>query len=251
MAQPVTIPREITVSGRRFTRRCENYFLPLDASAADVESLFDYMAPSYEAVTDTGLNSIIARRLLREGVQHIMISDTTQPRMLDFGCGLGATWRALQDLSGSVPEYQGVELYGCDISKAMVDLSRQRGFIRACQSQYAHTAFGGEIFDVVIAMFVMHYFIDDAPLAEIARILKPEGLFIASLPSSEHGDVAHYRNRLASEPGFGDASVFEIETDAEQPRQIPVLHCRRVDRSPQPGQAEGAGAGQPGGSILV
>ncbi|MDP9149029.1 MAG: class I SAM-dependent methyltransferase [Myxococcota bacterium] len=104
-------------------------------------------------------------------------------RVLDFGCGTGDLARAFAE--------RGYEVTACDLSEPM--LAR------------AHAAFGdavrwvaldaasprlpfadGEL-DAVVASSVLEYVADpNAVLYECARILRPSGLLVASVPQVRH-----------------------------------------------------------------
>lgn len=225
------VPREVTISGRRYLRRCENYFLPLDADAKDVEALFDHMASRYDAVTDAALNCLVSRRLLERAMRHGLTARDDVLRVADFGCGSGATWREWQALAGSKPDYRLIQLSGCDLSEKMVALSHRCGFSRAFRCDYARTEFASDFFDVVLVSFVMHYFNDGRPIHEIARILKPGGLLLAALPSAERKELHRYRAMLRNEVSLGRIRSSEMRTATEQPRRIPILRCEKLSAS--------------------
>jgi SAM-dependent methyltransferase len=224
----VRVPREVTIAGRRYLRRCENYFLPLDADAKDVELLFDHMASRYDSVTDAALNCVVSRRLLERAMRHGATAGDGILRIADFGCGSGATWREWQSLAGSKPDYGRIKLFGCDLSEKMVDQSHRCGFSRAFRCSYAHTDFESDFFDVVLASFVMHYFNDRRPVHEIARILKPGGLLLATLPSAERKELDRYRSMLRDEASLRRIRSSETRTDTEQRRRIPILRCEKL-----------------------
>ena len=100
-------------------------------------------------------------------------------RVLDAGCGSGATVEAL------VPQ---AEVYGMDIGK---------GFVRFCQETYGkvgksgfvladvrHIPFCTGIFDSVICSEVIeHIHSRDVAIAEFYRVLRPAGLLILTTPN--------------------------------------------------------------------
>lgn len=104
---------------------------------------------------------------------------TKTARVLDAGCGSGATVEAL------LPH---AEVYGMDIGK---------GFVRFCQEKYGelgqsgfvladvrHIPFHAGIFDSVICSEVIeHIHGRDIALAEFHRVLRPAGLLILTTPN--------------------------------------------------------------------
>jgi ubiquinone/menaquinone biosynthesis C-methylase UbiE len=94
-------------------------------------------------------------------------------RLLDVGTGPG---RALRELRRLSPD---VELYGLDVSAAMLDLARRNlaGIaVDLRQGSIAHTGYADGFFDLVTCTKSFYLWDDPAAgLAEIHRILKPGG----------------------------------------------------------------------------
>src|ERR1022692_4731868 len=101
-------------------------------------------------------------------------------RVLDIGCGPGITVRHLIE--------RGFECYGVDISNEMIAQCRRdfghlhrahflTGRIEALPFPDAH-------FDVVLCIGVMEYLENDrVAVSELARVVKPGGSVIGSLPN--------------------------------------------------------------------
>jgi len=110
-----------------------------------------------------------------------MVGDRRKGRMLDVGCGPGVT-----------ADYfvkRGFDLYGVDIAPEMI---RQCGETFAGVDR-AHFSVGvieklefpDGFFDVVTAMGVVEYIEDDArAVAEMARVTRPGGIVIVTLPNA-------------------------------------------------------------------
>lgn len=96
-------------------------------------------------------------------------------RILDFGCGLGRTLRALPDSHW--------QLHGCDIDGALIEWSRQ--MLPACQFEISANLpplpYPNRQFDVVYAVSVFTHF-DAAMQAqwaeEISRVVAESGYFL-------------------------------------------------------------------------
>lgn len=123
-------------------------------------------------------------------------------KLLDAGCGEG---RNLEYFMQS-----GYPVYGIDKNENFISYLRQRSGLPETEAE-AHfrtetveqMSFDNESFDVVISNAVLHFAKDDnhfrAMLAEMWRVLKPEGMFFCRLATSigiekriEHIEGRHY-----------------------------------------------------------
>lgn len=112
------------------------------------------------------------------GLSHLEF--TPNAAMLDIGCGGGANLKRLLSRADSGTAY------GVDYSNVSIELSREtcseeiaagRCFVE--QADVASLPFADERFDIVTA-FETVYFWQDMPraLAEVRRVLKPQGRFL-------------------------------------------------------------------------
>jgi ubiquinone/menaquinone biosynthesis C-methylase UbiE len=121
-------------------------------------------------------------------------------RVLDFGCGSGDITRALA--------VDCFTMTGIDLSPAMIAMARQQPGAEGIDWAVAQPGsvtlpFTDAAFDGVLASSVLEYHPDPAAqLAEIARVLKPGGVFAFTVP-----DMAHPL-RAAEEKWRGLASGF-------------------------------------------
>ncbi len=115
--------------------------------------------------------------------------------ILDAGCGTGAMLCDLQALGPVV---------GLDIESQALALARTRGDFPLVQARLEALPFQSEQFQLVTALDVLEHLPDERPaLQEIRRVLRPDGVLIATVPAyswlwSRH-DVAlhHYRRYTA------------------------------------------------------
>lgn len=104
--------------------------------------------------------------------------------VLDFGCGTGEITCSLAAL--------GWQMTGCDASTAMIKRARQAGdgTIRweNLEGDSDHgLPFADAAFDGVISSSVFEYLTDPLGTArEIARVLKPAGTFLLTVPDPRH-----------------------------------------------------------------
>ena len=110
--------------------------------------------------------------------------------VLDIGCNDGSLGVILMD--------RGCTVFGIDVVKELVEIAVQRGvFAKECNAE--NITHSDNKFDVVVMAEVMeHLFNPDDALKEIKRVLKPEGLFLGSVPHSKGylgiGKIADYHN---------------------------------------------------------
>jgi len=106
-------------------------------------------------------------------------------KVLDIGCGDGRT-------SGFLLNSLGHDFIGVDISDNAVSDARNIGFDAHRIEDVTKLPFLGEAFDAVVCIEVIeHLFEADLVVEEIYRVLKPGGVFIATLPN-----IAFWRWRL-------------------------------------------------------
>jgi SAM-dependent methyltransferase len=95
-------------------------------------------------------------------------------RLLDIGCGAGNLLAAARK--------NGWNAQGLDVSPSAVKHVRDLGF-EVYEGELADAAFPSEHFDVVTAAELLEHLIDPQPLLqEVARILRPGGLFWTTTP---------------------------------------------------------------------
>lgn len=101
-------------------------------------------------------------------------------RILDIGCGDG-------QLSARIAA-AGASVIGLDASPQMAAAARSRG-IEAHEGSAESMPFAGRSFDAVFSNAALHWVRDhEALLAEVRRVLKPGGRFVAEMGG--HGNIA-------------------------------------------------------------
>jgi SAM-dependent methyltransferase len=99
----------------------------------------------------------------------------------------------------------GAHVLGVDASADMVAAARERG-IEAEQASAESLPFHDATFDAVFSNAALHWVLDqDAMMAQVHRVLKPGGRFVAELGG--HGNIAAIRVALMAvleRHGYGD-----------------------------------------------
>jgi SAM-dependent methyltransferase len=115
-------------------------------------------------------------------------------RILDYGCGTG----------GNTSEYASLgAVVGIEPDAAAVRLARARGGAQYCRTNGTQLPFRQGAFDAVVASDVLEHIEDDrAAASEIARVLRPGGAAIISVPAhqwlfSEHDAALHHFRRYS------------------------------------------------------
>jgi SAM-dependent methyltransferase len=99
--------------------------------------------------------------------------------VLEVGGGEGELAERLQN-------ELGVEVVGIDQSEGMVELQRSRG-VDARVGDVRHLPFDAGEFDVVLAAWMLYHVPDlDGALAELVRVLEPNGRLVAVTNAVDH-----------------------------------------------------------------
>lgn len=179
-------------------------------------------AAAYGKSFESATRLFVSRLLDAAQIKHGM-------RVLDLACGTG--------IATSLGAARGARMSGVDFSPAMLKAARQRyPAIEFREAEAKALPFEDESFDAVIANFgVNHFAFPLEALAEIRRVLRPEGRFVftvwaaaeessfhslavdavcaagdpgPALPSPSHGvlDSVRVCLRLLEDAGFDDAA---------------------------------------------
>ncbi len=111
-----------------------------------------------------------------------------QSRVIDLGCGSGTFTSLLQRA--------GYDCVGLDISGKLIEAGRRKHpALELLQGDIEHLPFATASFDGVLLSGVVHHFPDPSPCAaEVSRILRPQGRFMAFDPNRMNPFMWLYRD---------------------------------------------------------
>ena len=137
-------------------------------------------------------------------------------KVIDIGCGTGAILQMISDL--------GADAVGVDMSHEALKFCREKN-LNVVLGKGESIPFESGRFDLVLASDVLEHVDDDAgAMREIERILKPGGVFIATVPAhqwlfSAHDHLLHHRRRYSKnefrkllENNFEDVKISWIHS---------------------------------------
>jgi len=157
--------------------------------------------------------------------------------VLDVGCGTGSLALAAKAAVGPEGSVRGI-----DASPEMIEQARRKAAKAGAKADFRvalieELPFGEGEFDLVLSSFMLHHLPDDVKrkgLAEVRRVLKPGGRFLAvdfgSTSQSVGGHLlsifGHSHGQASLEalaPAMGEAGFTEVETGVTKHRSVAYL----------------------------
>jgi predicted TPR repeat methyltransferase/Flp pilus assembly protein TadD len=201
------------------------------APSAYVAACFDKYAPDF----DRHLVGVLDYRIPEKLQPLLAATGRVFPRILDLGCGTGLAASMLASFGGAPT--------GVDLSPRMLEKAKERGvYAELVEAEaVAFLSQAGEPFDLVVALDMLGYLGDLAPLfAGVAERLAPGGLFAFSFESgagedyrlSPAGRFAHdpaYVERLSAERFEGLVSsptMIRLEANRPVAGRLALLRLR-------------------------
>jgi predicted TPR repeat methyltransferase len=171
---------------RHMLAACSGEAVPVRASDAYVEKIFDDFAPSFD-------NKLAGLAYRAPAIVEAMLADSGIPAerrltVLDAGCGTG--------LCGPLIAPYARHLVGVDLSGGMLALARDKGVYDELVKDEL-TAFLGahpQTFDVIVSADTLVYFggLEDV-VAAAAAALRPAGVLVFTVEENVSGEDAPYR----------------------------------------------------------
>lgn len=152
-------------------------------------------------------------------------------RLLDAGCGTGGTLSRMAGLG---------ELHGLDFSPYALAFTRERGFSLLAAGDLTAMPYRDASFDAVLSCDVLEHLDDDrGGLREMARLLRPGGCAVLTLPAhqflwSEHDEALDHRRRYSARQVRGMLQEAGLEVVKLSPvvtaAFAPILTFRLLQR---------------------
>jgi SAM-dependent methyltransferase len=123
-------------------------------------------------------------RIIADVVDRAFRPQGPSPRVLDLGCGPGNLLDVLPACTGSGAGGARGAVFGSDYSEEALRFTAGRGYPRLFRADFQRLPVASASFDLVTCIDVLEHLEDDRrAIAEVARILRPSGLLVASVPA--------------------------------------------------------------------
>lgn len=176
-------PRKAQVDGRTWHRFMDYLYVPVPPALMEPDLVREVCEARYarrDQVIDWTLHTAVQAAM----VGLVRESGLAPKRVLDFGTGSGVGAETLRAMLGA-------EVVGCDMSLATLVAAGHRNVVLVAPEGPLPFATGS--FDLVHALFVMHFPVPEAMLRELMGVLAPGGWLVANC----YGDgVGAYRERM-------------------------------------------------------
>ena len=161
--------------GHNIYHRFMNFiYLPVPTEKLSPEQVIevcDLRLDYLDSLVDIKLNSRIASAMAKYITS--VFTDIASPiKVLDFGCGSGLSSKLL------LKYIPNLEIVGIDISQKAISHCRKQGFNAVLTHLGEPLPFELTAFDLIFAIFVLHFNIDGSTLAELRRVLRTSGKFV-------------------------------------------------------------------------
>lgn len=244
VSEDKVLPKKIVVDYNNLTKIFDRFYFSNNLSNKSIRFVFDYMAPTYEANIDYGLNLRVNIKLIESIVNFDFPSghsQSDQMKILDYGVGTGICTYAKPDVKNYKSD--NWKIVGLDISKKMIDEARKKIQLNKEDPSYllseAHQIIGrkshlpDKSFDAAMACFAVQYFLGLSPYAEIYRLLQDGAPFVCNVLKNKMNQT----EELAKKAGLilqGDRQQLKLGRDvSDQPVMLLVFkksseHGKRI-----------------------
>lgn len=198
-----TKPPVIPINGNMYYRFMNFFYLPQPPESLTTEKVVEIcdLRLDHSELINYEHNGRVV-----EGIANYLLSifphlnsSETKKKALDFGCGSGLSLQLLNK------HFLGLDIVGVDISKKAIQCSQEQGLKTLLIEPDERLPFEAHSFDLIFAIFVMHFKIDLAMLSELKRILHPEGKYVFNLYQRKFDGV----EEELLEAGFSTVEIID------------------------------------------
>jgi SAM-dependent methyltransferase len=190
---------------------------PESLTTEQVRRICDVRLEYFDELVNYHLNSSVVDSIT-DCVMARQSIPVTSLKALDFGCGSGLS---SQMLLNRMPN---LDLIGVDISEKAISRCQEQNIKAELTALGKALPFGTADFDVIFAVFVMHFNVDMQTLGELYRVLKPSGLFVFNVYQR---DIDGLMAQL-EEVGFCSIDLWERLSNIGNSHV--VISCRSMAR---------------------
>lgn len=167
-------PPTIILQGKTYYRFMKFIYLPQPPEKLHIEQVIkvcDLRLDYLGQLVDVKFNDFAIETMV-DHIRSTFTSTNACLKVLDFGCGSGLSSQLLLNY------LPNSDMMGIDVSKKAVHYCQEQGFSAIHSSHGKQLPFETASFDLIFAAFVMHFDIDTLALAELGRVLRPQGKFV-------------------------------------------------------------------------
>lgn len=190
----------------------QNFHFQTDGYLSDRSArLYDFQVEALFA----GTGDAMRRRAYVPIAQHLAASESAQPVLLDIGAGTGSFLSFVQSVQ---PDLKAIAL---DLSEPYLararDALRPRGQVRFVVAASEAMPLSDASVDAAVSIFVFHELppkVRDTVAKEIARVLKPGGLFVLA-DTIQYGDAPAFDGLLDVFPSLLHEPYYSSYTKSD------------------------------------
>lgn len=172
---------------------------PESLSIDQVIEICDLRLEHLEELVDPALNKrIVAEAVARVASKFANTADSV--KALDFGCGSGLSAQLLKE------QLPNLGIVGVDISEKAILHCQKQGLNVKLTYPDEPLPFKTATFDLIFAIFVMHFNVGIPTLKELRRVLQPAGKFVFNVYQRDIDSVT----QQLEEAGFSSIEVSTI-----------------------------------------
>jgi SAM-dependent methyltransferase len=217
--EAIAKPPRIIIMGHEYYRFMNYVYTPQPPENLPPEKVIeicDLRLDYINQLVNYELNSKIAASLARyvkSEASFLCFDTNSKVKTLDFGCGSGLSSKLL------LAHLPALDIVGVDISEKAVEEARKNGVYAIKTDPGASLPFEDATFDMIFAVFVMHFGIEVSTLAELRRVLQTSGKFVFNL---------YQRNVNGVKQQLREAGFYSIDVITDLPgiaRNHMIVSC--------------------------